>query len=160
VVTWISAIQHVGVCAIFTVYPLIIAHQAALPADQITNILQLAFLALAVAALLQALPRGPVGSRFRTADLHWRLPRPSLLALSVGGLPSVWGMTVFAGLVEVRCHACGRACAVHSAGVGWSGDLPGRHHHRARRVSCAVEDSASGSSPRGTALSQAVPSPS
>jgi xanthine/uracil permease len=50
VVTWISAVQHVGVCAIFTVYPLIIAHQAALPADQITNILQLAFLALAVAA--------------------------------------------------------------------------------------------------------------
>jgi NCS2 family nucleobase:cation symporter-2 len=102
VVTWISAVQHVGVCAIFTVYPLIIAHQAALPADQITNILQLAFLALAVAALLQALPRGPIGSRFLAPPIFTGVYlAPSLLALSVGGLPSVWGMTVFAGLVEV-----------------------------------------------------------
>ena len=64
VVTWISAIQHVGVSSIFMVYPLIIARQAGLPPDQVTNVLQLGFLALAVAVLLQSLPRGPVGSRF------------------------------------------------------------------------------------------------
>src|SRR5689334_15304858 len=63
VVTWVSAAQHVGVCAIFMVYPLIIARQAMLPADQLGNVLQLGFLALAIATLLQALPRGPIGSR-------------------------------------------------------------------------------------------------
>ena len=102
VVTWISAVQHVGVCAIFTVYPLIIAHHAGLPAGQITNLLQLAFLALAVAALLQALPRGPVGSRLLAPPIFTGVYlAPSLLALSAGGLPLVWGMTIFAGLVEV-----------------------------------------------------------
>ncbi len=63
VVTWVSAAQHVGVCAIFMVYPLIIARQAMLPADELGNVLQLAFLVLAIATLLQALPRGPIGSR-------------------------------------------------------------------------------------------------
>jgi xanthine permease XanP len=102
VVTWISAVQHVGVCAIFTVYPLIVVHQAGLPADQITNILQLAFLALAVAVLLQALPRGPIGSRLLAPPIFTGVYlAPSLLALRVGGLPLVWGMTIFAGLVEM-----------------------------------------------------------
>ena len=64
VVTWISAVQHLGVVSIFMVYPLILARQAGWPADQITNMLQLGMLVLAVAVLLQALPRGPVGSRY------------------------------------------------------------------------------------------------
>src|SRR4051812_7133718 len=63
-VIWISAAQHVGVCAIFTVYPLIIAREAGLPADQTSNLLQLGFFVLAIGTLLQAMPRGPIGSRF------------------------------------------------------------------------------------------------
>ena len=57
-VTWISAVQHVGVSAIFMVDPLIIARQAGLTREQTTNILQLGFVALAVAAVLQALQIG------------------------------------------------------------------------------------------------------
>src|SRR3984885_12219703 len=102
VVTWISALQHVGVCSIFMVYPLIIARQAGLPAEQITNILQLGFLALAIAALLQALPRGPVGSRLLAPSIFTGIYlAPALLAVKAGGMPLVWGMTMFAGLVEV-----------------------------------------------------------
>jgi NCS2 family nucleobase:cation symporter-2 len=63
-VTVVSAVQHVGVIAIFMIYPLIIGRQAGLPAAEVTTILQMGMLALAVATLLQALPRGPVGSRF------------------------------------------------------------------------------------------------
>jgi xanthine permease XanP len=101
-VTWISAIQHVGVCAIFMVYPLIIAQQAELPADQITNILQLGFLVLAIATLLQALPRGPVGSRLLAPSIFTGIYlAPSLLAVKAGGMPLVWGMTIFAGVVEM-----------------------------------------------------------
>ena len=102
VVTWISAIQHVGVSSIFMVYPLIIARQAGLPPDQVTNVLQLGFLALAVAVLLQALPRGPVGSRFLAPSIFTGIYlAPSLLAVKAGGLPLIWGMTIFAGLVEM-----------------------------------------------------------
>jgi NCS2 family nucleobase:cation symporter-2 len=102
VVTWISAVQHLGVVSIFMVYPLILARQAGWPADQITNMLQLGMLVLAVAVLLQALPRGPVGSRFLAPSIFTGVYlAPSLLAVKAGGLPLVWGMTIFAGLVEI-----------------------------------------------------------
>src|SRR5215469_18815188 len=101
-VVWISAIQHVGVCAIFMVYPLIIADQAKLPPDDVTHLLQSGFLVLAIATLLQALPRGPVGSRFLAPSIYTGVYlSPSLLAVKLGGLPLVWGMTMFAGLVEI-----------------------------------------------------------
>jgi xanthine permease XanP len=101
-IAWISAVQHVGVCSIFMVYPLIIAHQAGLAAGQIINILQLGFLALAVAVLLQALPRGPVGSRLLAPPIFTGVYlAPSLLAVKTGGLPLMWGMTIFAGFVEI-----------------------------------------------------------
>ena len=101
-VIWISAIQHVGVCAIFMVYPLIIADQAKLPTNQVTNLLQLGFLVLAIATLLQALPRGPVGSRFLAPSIYTGVYlAPSLLAVKTGGLPLMWGMTIFAGLAEI-----------------------------------------------------------
>jgi NCS2 family nucleobase:cation symporter-2 len=101
-VTWISAVQHFGMCAIFMVYPLIIARQAGLSPDQITNLLQLGFLALAAATLLQALPRGPIGSRLLAPSIFTGIYlAPSLLAVKMGGLPLVWGMTILAGLVEM-----------------------------------------------------------
>jgi xanthine permease XanP len=102
VVTWVSAAQHVGVCAIFMVYPLIIAREATLSADQLSNVLQLGFLVLAVAVLLQALPAGPIGSRMLAPAIFTGVYlAPSLQAVKVGGLPLVWGMTIFAGLVEI-----------------------------------------------------------
>ena len=101
-VIWISAIQHLGVCAIFMVYPLIIAYQANLPADEVTNLLQLGFIVLAISTLLQALPRGPVGSRFLAPSIYTGVYlAPSLLAVKIGGLPLMWGMTIFGGLVEM-----------------------------------------------------------
>ncbi len=98
----VSAIQHVGVIAIFMIYPLIIAREAGTPAPEIAAILRAAMLVLAVAVLLQALPRGPVGSRFLAPSIFTGIYLgPSLLAVKLGGLPLVWGMTIFAGLVEV-----------------------------------------------------------
>ncbi len=102
VVTWMSAVQHVGVIAIFLVYPLIIARQAGLTPDETTNLLQLAIVVMAIAVVLQALPRGPVGSRFLAPSIFTGVYlAPSLLAVKSGGLPLVWGMTIFAGFVEI-----------------------------------------------------------
>ena len=81
VVTTVGAVQHVGVSAIFMIYPLIIAREVGLPADQLTNLLQLGLLVLAVAALLQALPRGPIGSRLLAPSIFTGVYlAPSLLA--------------------------------------------------------------------------------
>src|SRR5882762_5203094 len=100
-VTLISAVQHVGVIAIFMIYPLIIGREAGVAADVLASMLRMGMLALAVAVLLQALPRGPVGSRFLAPSIFTGVYlAPSLLAVKVGGLPLVWGMTIFAGVVE------------------------------------------------------------
>ena len=101
-VTWISAVQHVGVIAIFMIYPLIIGREAGVSADDLASILRMSMIALAVAVLLQALPRGPVGSRFPAPSSFTGVYlAPSLLAAKLGGMPLVWGMTIFAGLVEM-----------------------------------------------------------
>jgi xanthine permease XanP len=98
----VSAIQHVAVIAIFMIYPLIIARQAGAPAAEIAAILRVGALVLAVAVVLQALPRGPVGSRFLAPSIFTGVYLgPSLLAVKLGGLPLVWGMTIFAGFVEI-----------------------------------------------------------
>jgi NCS2 family nucleobase:cation symporter-2 len=92
VVTTVGAVQHVGVSAIFMIYPLIIAREVGLPADQLTNLLQLGLLVLAVAALLQALPRGPIGSRLLAPSILTGVSlAPSLMAGKAGSLPLVWG---------------------------------------------------------------------
>jgi xanthine permease XanP len=101
-ITVVSAIQHVGVIAIFMIYPLIVAREAGAQPAEIAAILRMGMLALAVAVVLQAIPRGPVGSRFLAPPIFTGVYlAPSLLAVKLGGLPLVWGMTMFAGLVEV-----------------------------------------------------------
>ena len=83
------------------IYPLIIAREAGVSADVLSAMLRMGMLAIAVAVLLQALPRGPVGSRFLAPSIFTGVYlAPSLLAAKTGGMPLVWGMTIFAGLVE------------------------------------------------------------
>ena len=114
----VSAVQHVAVIAIFMVYPLIIARQAGAPPAEIAAILRVGVLALALAVLLQALPRGPVGSHFLAPSIFTGVYLgPSLLAAKLGGLPLVWGMTIFAGFVEIGLSRGLVAVArLHSAG--------------------------------------------
>jgi NCS2 family nucleobase:cation symporter-2 len=101
-ITVVSAIQHVGVIAMFMIYPLIVAREGGAPPAEIAAILRMGMLALAVAVAFQAIPRGPVGSRFLAPSIFTGVYlAPSVLAVKLGGLPLVWGMTMFAGLVEV-----------------------------------------------------------
>ena len=101
-ITVISAFQHVGVIAIFMIYPLIVARAADAPPVEVAAVLRVSMLVLAVAAVLQALPRGPVGSRFLAPSIFTGVYlAPSLLAAKLGGLPLVWGMTMLAGAVEI-----------------------------------------------------------
>jgi xanthine permease XanP len=101
-VRWFSAIQQVAISSIYMIYPLILAREAGLQAGQIINILQLGCVALAIGVLLQALPRGPVGSRMLAPSCFTGLYlASSLVAVKVGGMPLVWGMTIFAGFMEM-----------------------------------------------------------
>lgn len=101
-VIWLSALQQVAISSIYMIYPLILAHQAGLGTHQIINLLQLGCIALGIAALLQALPRGPVGSRLLAPSSFTGIYfASSLVAVKTGGMPLVWGMTIFAGIMEI-----------------------------------------------------------
>ncbi len=100
--TIVTAIQHVGVIAMFLIYPLVVSSQAQLGAEEVINILQMGMLVLAAAVLLQGLPAGPVGSRFLAPSIFTGVfLAPTRMAVNVGGMPLVWGMTIFAGAIEV-----------------------------------------------------------
>ena len=100
-VTVLSGLQHVGLISIFLLFPLLIGREAELPASKLLDVLSLSMLTLGVAAILPALPRGPVGAGFLCPPVFTAAYLgPSFLALKAGGLPLVFGMTVFAGCVE------------------------------------------------------------
>jgi xanthine permease XanP len=93
--------QHVSLVRIQLIYPLFVIQLAALPTAASVNLLSLALFALGVAAILQSFPRGPVGSGFLCPSCHTGIfLEPSLAALKLGGLPLVFGMTIFAGTIQ------------------------------------------------------------
>lgn len=98
----LSASQQVGNLATSIVVPVAIFHQARLAPDVIAGIIGVSFLGLAVAVLLQALPKGPVGSGYLAPSaFNGLFVGPYSEALALGGLPAMLGMTLFAGLVQV-----------------------------------------------------------
>jgi xanthine permease XanP len=97
----LNGVQHVGLVAINLVYPVLIFHAAGVGADTIANFLALGMFVLGVATFLQVGRFGPVGSGFMCpATFTATYFVPSLLAAKIGGPPLVFGMTVFAGVLE------------------------------------------------------------
>lgn len=97
----LSALQHIGLVTIFLIYPLLIAKEIGASVELSARMLSLALIALGIATLLQGLPRGPVGTGFLCPANHTAVYlAPSIAALKLGGLPLLFGMTAFAGLVE------------------------------------------------------------
>jgi xanthine permease XanP len=100
-VTILNGAQHVGLIAINLVYPLLIFRMADAPVDLVGNMLAIGMLVLGVGTFLQARRLGPIGSGFMCpATFTATYLAPSLLAAKFGGLPLVFGMTIFAGALE------------------------------------------------------------
>jgi xanthine permease XanP len=101
-VTVVSGLQLVGVIAINLVYPLLVFRALDAPIDLVTNLLSAGMLVLGAATFLQVLRLGPVGSGFMCpATFTATYLGPSLLAAKAGGLALLFGMTMFAGVVEL-----------------------------------------------------------
>ena len=101
VVTVLSGVQHVGLITINLIYPLLVFRVAETPTQAVVALVGAGMLVLAAATLLQALRFGPFGSGFMCpAVFTATYLGPSLIAAKVGGLPLVFGMTVFAGFLE------------------------------------------------------------
>lgn len=101
-VTFGNAVQHVALIGINVVYPLIVFRAANTPTDLVANLIAIGLLVLGVATLLQWSRRGPVGSGFLCpATFTGAYLSPSLMAVKLGGLPLLFGMTLFAGVLEM-----------------------------------------------------------
>ena len=101
-VTLLSGLQHVGLVSIFLLVPVIACREAGLPPEKIVDVLALSMLVMAVGPVLQQLGRKGVGCGY-LCPLIFAAPYlpASILALRAGGLPLMFGMTIFAGLVEM-----------------------------------------------------------
>lgn len=100
-VALLNGLQHAGVIAINVVYPVIVFRSAGVASETITALIGIGFCILGIATFLQALPKGPVGSRYMCpATFTATYLAPSVLAAKTGGLSLVFGMTIFAGVLE------------------------------------------------------------
>ena len=100
-VTGLNAVQHVGVIAINLVYPVLIFRVVDTPVDVVSSLLSMVMWSLAIGTFLQVYRIGPVGTGFMCpATPTATYFAPSLIAVRLGGLPMVFGMTIFAGLLE------------------------------------------------------------
>jgi NCS2 family nucleobase:cation symporter-2 len=95
-------VQLAVVSIIFLVVVAIVVRAAKLPEEPAAQVMSLACIALGVGALIQALPRGPVGSGFLAIPAYSTTHlAPCVLAAQLGGMPLVFGMTIVAGLAEM-----------------------------------------------------------
>jgi len=100
--TLFNGVQYVGLIAINLVYPLLVFRVAETPFELIGSLLAIGMLVLGAATFLRVLRLGPVGSGYMCpATFTATYLGPSLLAVQVGGLPLLFGMTLVAGLLEV-----------------------------------------------------------
>ncbi len=91
--------QHALLASIYLILIVIIARKAGAGDATLISMVSLAMIALAFASALQA---SRAGSGYLAIPVYSAIYLgPSVLAAQTGGLPLVFGMTIFAGLVEV-----------------------------------------------------------
>jgi xanthine permease XanP len=100
-VVLLNGLQHAGVIAINLIYPILVFRSSGAGGELITNLVAVGFCILGLATFLQALPRGPIGSGYMCpATFTATYLAPSVLAAKTGGLSLVFGMTIYAGVLE------------------------------------------------------------
>jgi xanthine permease XanP len=102
---WISllqGLQHISVYAISLVFPVLIVRTINASQEQAMFLVSVSMIAGGVGVMLQSIKRSPMGSGFLIPQICGPSFIPSsLLAVQVGGVPLMLGMTVFAGSLEM-----------------------------------------------------------
>src|SRR6516162_1481060 len=94
--------QHAVLMSVYLVLIVIVFRDAGASHAATLSALSLGMVALAISAVLQAIWRGPVGSGYLAPPVFSAIYiGPAVLAANTRGLPAVFAMTIFAGLVEI-----------------------------------------------------------
>lgn len=96
------ALQHTAVISVAFLLAAVFARQAGATDAEVAIVVSLSMLTMGVAAILQAIPRGPVGCRLLCPALCGpAYLGASLLAVRTGGLGLVSGMLFIVGIFEI-----------------------------------------------------------
>ena len=100
-VTFFLGFQHVTIVSIAFIFPVLAVRAMGGTTSQATFMVSMSMIAGGLAVVAQALRRGPMGSGYLCpAVCGPSFLSATILAAKLGGLPLVFGMTFFAGLVE------------------------------------------------------------
>jgi xanthine permease XanP len=98
----VLGMQHAMLLSVNLVLIVIVFRRAGAGDSATLSALSLGMIALAISAVLQSIRKGPVGSGYLAPPIFSAIYiGAAVLAATTGGLPAVFGMTMFAGLVEI-----------------------------------------------------------
>ncbi len=96
-----NGVQHAGVISSSLIYPLVIFKLAGVSVATMTELISVGLVVLGIGTFIQSTRASPAGSGFMCpATFSATYFSASALAVKAGGLPLLFGMTVFAGLLE------------------------------------------------------------
>lgn len=100
-ITAFLGLQHVSIIAIAFVFPLLLVREVNGTTDQATFLISMSMMAGGIGVIVQALRKGPVGSGYLCPQVCGpSFLTASIMCIKTGGLPLIFGMTAFAGVVE------------------------------------------------------------
>jgi NCS2 family nucleobase:cation symporter-2 len=98
----LAALQHVALMSNSLVYPIILGREAHLSPEHLLDFVSLSMLALGVSTLLLCARTKLIGCGYLCPAAYTQIYLgPSLFAMQLGGLPLVFGMTAFAGILQL-----------------------------------------------------------
>lgn len=101
-VALILGFQQMLVALLTQAYPVLIAIEAGGTRLEAASLVTMSLIAMAICTVLQTIRYGPVGSGLLAPSITSAIfLGPSMLAAGTGGMPLVFGMTVFAGVVGI-----------------------------------------------------------
>jgi len=98
----IAALQHVALMSNSLIYPTILGREAHLSPDRLLDFVSLSMLALGISTVLICARTGLIGCGYLCPAAYTQIYLgPSLFAVHLGGLPVVFAMTAFAGILQL-----------------------------------------------------------
>lgn len=101
-VIWVAAIQHVLLASVTTIFPLLVLEAAHASHETVLEVMSGSLLALGFGTILLCLKSQDIGSSsLMPAAFSGVYFTVSVAAARQGGLPLVFGMTIFAGFIQL-----------------------------------------------------------
>ena len=97
-----AALQHVALMSNSLIYPIILGREAHLSPDRLLDFVSLSMLGLGISTVLICARTSLIGCGYLCPAAYTQIYLgPSLFAVQLGGLPVVFAMTAFAGILQL-----------------------------------------------------------